>query len=237
MRSNLLPIDQLLMCMNKIQQGDHYPTPTPSIAKTEQYPIYSSENSRTSFDGDDTISFGPIKVKPRKKPAPTLATGRRSKYEILNADEEHKRNIRRARNRAAAERVRVSRLNIEQQLLDEISALEKQEEKLLQNVETLQHQKLHLETRLFTHEKMCSNIVAQNSIIKLENDRTNYFPLENSSISSQQYDTTIIDKMTDFDFDDAFINLFTTEHIQENFPESLSSIMTSDDLNDFFMNS
>ncbi|CAF5198486.1 unnamed protein product, partial [Rotaria magnacalcarata] len=193
--------------------------------------------SRTSFDGDDTISFGPIKVKPRKKPAPTLATGRRSKYEILNADEEHKRNIRRARNRAAAERVRVSRLNIEQQLLDEISALEKQEEKLLQNVETLQHQKLHLETRLFTHEQMCSNIIAQNSIRKLENNLTHYFPSENSSISFQQYDTTIIDKLTDFDFDDAFMNLFTTEQIQQNFPESLSNIMTSDDLNDFFMNS
>src|SRR5579871_23350 len=116
MRSNLEPIDQLLMCMNKSQPGDHHPTPTPSIAQIEQYSISSSENSRQSYDDNETIAFGPIKVKPRKKPAPTLATGRRSKYEILTPDKEQKRNVRRARNRAAAERVRISRLNIEQQL-------------------------------------------------------------------------------------------------------------------------
>ncbi|CAF2844982.1 unnamed protein product [Rotaria sp. Silwood2] len=235
MRSNLLPIDQLLMCMSKGQPGDSYPTLTPSIAKVEQYPNCSSENSRTSFDDNETISFGPIKVKPRKRPAPTLATGRRSKYEKLSPAEQQKRDVRRARNRAAAERVRVSRLNIEQQLLEQINGLEQQEEKLLQNVQALQHQKLHLETRLFTHEQMCPNINGQNSFTTSDIDLASYLPLDNLPISSQQNSTIIDDKISELDFDDAFINSLTVEQI-ENFPESLSSMIVNGDLDDFFMN-
>ncbi len=226
MRSNLLPIDQLLMCMSKSKPGDNYPTLTPSIVKIEQYSISSSDNSRASCDDNEIIAFGPIKVKPRKKPAPTLATGRRSKYEVLNPEEEHKRNVRRARNRAAAERVRISRLNIEQQLLDQIDALEKQEEKLLNDVQTLQHQKLHLETRLFTHEQMCSTMTASN-------DLTTYLPLENIPTSFQQND-----KLPEFELDEEFFNSLTNEQIQQTYSESLSTIvLTADDLNDFFMDS
>jgi hypothetical protein len=208
--------------MSKSQPGDHHPTLDSSMVKIEPY---SSENSRTSCDDNDVIAFGPIKVKPRKKPAPTLATGRRSKYEVLSPEEERKRNVRRARNRAAAERVRISRLNIEQQLLDQIEILEKQEEKLLNNVQTLQHQKLHLETRLFTHEQMCSNMT-------VSNDLTSYLPLDNIPISFQQND-----KLLDLDIDDLLFNSFTTEQIQQNFPDSLSTLVPIDDLNDFFMDS
>ncbi len=226
MRSSLLPIDQLLMCMSKSQPGDNYPTLTPSIVKIEQYSISSSDNSRASCDDNEIIAFGPIKVKPRKKPAPTLATGRRSKYEILTPEEEHKRNVRRARNRAAAERVRISRLNIEQQLLDQIDALERQEEKLLSDVQTLQHQKLHLETRLYTHEQMCSNMT-------VSNDLTSYLPLENIPTSFQQND-----KLPEFELDEEFFNSLTNGYIQQNYSESLSTIvLTADDLNDFFMDS
>jgi hypothetical protein len=224
MRSNLLPINQLLMCMGKSQPGDYYPTQTPSIVKVEPYQIGSSENSRASFDDNETIAFGPIKVKPRKKPAPTLATGRRSKYEILSPEEEQKRHVRRARNRAAAERVRISRLNIEQQLLEQIGALEKQEEQLVNDVQTLQHQKLHLETRLFTHEQMCSNT-------SVSNDLTSYLPLDNIPTSFQQND-----KLPELNFDDLFFNSLTNEQIQQNFPDSLSTIVLTDDLN-FLMDS
>ncbi|CAF1112064.1 unnamed protein product [Rotaria sp. Silwood1] len=235
MRSNLLPIDQLLMCVSKGQSGDRYPTPTPSIPKIEPYATYSSDNSRTSYDDNETISFGPIKVKPRKRPAPTLATGRRSKYEKLPPEEEQKRDVRRARNRAAAERVRISRLNVEQQLLDQISKLEKQEEKLLEDVQTLQHQKLHLETRLMTHEQMCPNMNVQNSFTISDIDLTSYLPLDNFPTSSQQNGTIINDKIAEFDFDDAFLNSLIVEPV-ENFPESLSNMIVNGDLNDFFMN-
>lgn len=225
MRSNLLPIDQqFLMCVNKSQPGDFHPSLTPSIVKVEQCSFSSSENSRTSYDDNETIAFGPIKVKPRKKPAPTLATGRRSKYEKLAPEEEQKRDVRRARNRAAAERVRISRLNIEQQLLDQINALEQQEDKLSSDVQILQHQKLNLETRLFTHEQMCSNMTVSNNIPP-------YLPTDNIQILFQQDD-----KVLDLDFDELFFNSITTEQIQQNFPGSLQNFALSDEyLNDLLM--
>ena len=212
------------MCMNKSQPEDSHSTMTPSIVKIEPCSVSSSESSRTSSDDHETIAFGPIKVKPRKKPAPTLATGRRSKYEVLSPEEEMKRDIRRARNRAAAERVRVSRLNIEQQLLDEIAALEKQEQDLTTDVQTLQHQKLHLETRLFTHEQMCST----NTI---SNDLTSYLPLENIPTTSFQQ----TGKLTEIDFEDFFLNSLTNEQMESNYSESLNTLIPIDDFSDFLM--
>lgn len=225
MRSTLLSIDQILMCMNKSQPGDSHPTFTPSIVKIEPGSASSSESSQTSYDDNEIIAFGPIKVKPRKKPAPTLATGRRSKYEVLSPEEEQKRDLRRARNRAAAERVRISRLNIEQQLLDQIAALEKQEQDLLTDVQTLQHEKLHLETRLFTHEQICSTMTSSN-------DLTSYLPIENlPPMSYPQMET----KLVDVEFDDFFFNSLTNEQMQQNFSESLTTLVPMDDLTDFLM--
>jgi hypothetical protein len=108
----------------------------------------SSENSAVSADDQDVVAFGPIKVKLRKKPAPTLATGRRSRYEILTPDEEKKRDIRRARNRAAAERVRLHRLGIEEDLKGEIEQLQAQEDQLHTDVQHLQYRKLELQQKL-----------------------------------------------------------------------------------------
>ncbi|UJR13709.1 hypothetical protein I4U23_000720 [Adineta vaga] len=203
------------MCMNK------------ALPETANYTL-------TSFDDNEIIAFGPIKVKPRKKPAPTLATGRRSKYEILNPDEEQKRNIRRARNRAAAERVRISRLTVEQQLLNEIHALEDKQVKLSQDVQKLQHNKLHLETRLFTHERMCSNMNQSNVSLTSDIDLTTYFPTDNVQSTSQQFDTILYDKTGDLDFE-SLLESLTSDQIQQNFPESLLTQMHIDDLNDLLM--
>ncbi|UJR33531.1 hypothetical protein I4U23_020975 [Adineta vaga] len=133
---------------------------------TLQYHTNSVDNSPTSFDDNDTIEFGPIKVKPRKKPAPTLATGRRSKYETLTPDEEQKRELRRARNRAAAERVRISRLNVEQDLQGQIDALEDQEQKLYMNIQMLEDHKFQLQTHLVTHDSLCSTTNLSNTFNK-----------------------------------------------------------------------
>lgn len=214
------------MCMNKSQPEDSHPTMTPCIVKNEPCSVSSSESSRTSFDDHETIAFGPIKVKPRKKPAPTLATGRRSKYEVLSPEEEMKRDVRRARNRAAAERVRISRLNIEQQLLDQIAELEKEEQDLTTDVQALQHQKLHLETRLFTHEQMCSTMTNAN-------DFTTYLPIENIPPTSFQQNG----KLTEMDFDDFFLNSLTNEQMQMNYPESLTTLIPIDDFSDLLMDS
>ncbi|CAF0865167.1 unnamed protein product [Rotaria sordida] len=199
---------------------------SPEIAA---YPISSSENSLISFDANDIIEFGPIKVKRRKKPAPTLATGRRSKYEILSPEEEHKRDIRRARNRVAAERVRVSRLCVEQQLQGQIDALQEQEQKLLNHIEILQSQKLNLETRVFTHEKLCPI----RSLSNAQDHLTSTFISNSVPIS-----TTIqqIEQTSEPYFEDLFPNSTPLVQTQpNNYSNSLTTTVSGDDFDMFFM--
>jgi len=201
----------------------------PWTIKTEEYPpeiatypISSSENSFTSCDDNNIIEFGPIKVKPRKKPAPTLATGRRSKYETLSPEEEEKRDIRRARNRAAAERVRISRLNVEQQLQGQIDILEDQEQQLSSNIEMLQNQKLHLETRLLTHKKICSTMTVSNVL-------DNLLPAFTSN------NTPVLQQVSELNFDELFPHSSSPVQIQQNNTSNLlTTMMTGDDFDDLF---
>ncbi|CAF0997386.1 unnamed protein product [Adineta steineri] len=190
-----------------------------------RYLISSSENSPTSCGGDDDndiIEFGPIKVKPRKKPAPTLATGRRSKYETLSPEEEQKRDLRRARNRAAAERVRINRLTVEQQLQGQIDALEQQEENLSSHVDMLEQHKLRLETRILTHDKICSNMNSMNIL-------DDYLPaptVNNTSTFKQ------MEQVSQFDFDELFPESTSSVQMQQNNMLNFPSTIISDD--DFY---
>jgi hypothetical protein len=178
------------------------------------HPVGSSESSTTSYDDNhDIIEFGPIKVKPRKKPAPTLATGRRSKYEPLSPEEEYKREVRRARNRAAAERVRISRLNVEQELQGQIDALEEEETRLLNNLQMLQYEKLNLETRLSTHEKMCPTMNGTPSAF-------------NSPLLQPN------EQIPSINFEDLFLD--SPRQLDNNYTNSLSTVIP-DDIDDFFM--
>ena len=77
--------------------GGHMQGDEPSVSSPEKrsesvtQPLSSSDGSVTStVDEMNVIAFGPILVKQRKKPAPTLATGRRSRYEPLTAEEDEK---------------------------------------------------------------------------------------------------------------------------------------------------
>ena len=177
------------------------------------YPLGSSESSATSYDdNNDIIEFGPIKVKPRKKPALTLATGRRSKYESLTPEEEYKREVRRARNRAAAERVKISRLNVEQELQGQIDILEDEEKVLLNSLQMLQYQKLSLETRLQTHQKACPTM---------------------NGISSA-FNTQSVEQIPNINFDDLLLD--SPRQLDNNYTNSLST-MIPDDIDDFFMDS
>lgn len=192
------------------------------------YPLSSSEGSSVSYDdNNDIIEFGPIKVKPRKKPALTLATGRRSKYEVLSPDEEQKRDVRRARNRAAAERVRLSRLSVEQQLQGQINELEAQEQKLSNKVQILHYHKINLEARVLTHEKICPAMTPQN-------DRMPAFPTYQPPTSTifQQ-----VEPGSDLNLEDLFVDLPPLlENHQENYSNSLSTLIPDVDPEDLFMN-
>jgi len=195
------------------------------ISDSVRYHTSSVDTSPTSCDDNDIIEFGPIKVKPRRKPAPTLATGRRSKYEALTPEEEHKREMRRARNRAAAERVRISRLNVEQDLQGQIDALEYQEQKLHMNIQMLENHKLQLQSRLSTHERICSSRNVSDTLT----DSLICTPTPNTYQTVQQ--------VSDFNFDELFppssSSLNSAENHQTNF---LSSSIPNDDFEDILMN-
>ncbi len=112
-----------------------------------------SKQSRVSYEK----RYGPIVVRPRKNPAPTLASGRKSKYTILNADEERKREIRRLRNRQAAEKCKQKRSEIEEQLESKMKYLEKEKMALSTTQAQLNEKKSQLETALKEHFEQCTS--------------------------------------------------------------------------------
>jgi hypothetical protein len=61
-------------------------------------------------------------------------------------------------------------------------------------------------------------------------DLTSHFPLDNIPTSFQQSD-----KLAEIDFEDFLFNSLTNEQMQQNYPESLTTLMPMDDLNDFLM--
>ncbi|CAF0727444.1 unnamed protein product [Adineta ricciae] len=191
---------------------------------TIQYHTSSVDTSPTSGDDNDIIEFGPIKVKPRKKPAPTLATGRRSKYETLTPEEEHKRELRRARNRAAAERVRLNRLSVEQDLQGQIDALEHQEQNLHMNIQMLETHKLNLQTRISTHEQICSPRNVSNTLT----NSLNYPPMSNMLQSTEP--------VPDFNFDELFPPSSTSVQTQSNHQVNfIPTIVNNDYFEDILM--
>ncbi|CAF1130120.1 unnamed protein product [Rotaria sp. Silwood1] len=92
-----------------------------------------------------TLTYGPINVTVRPSAAPTLATGRRSKFAKLEGDAAIKREIRRKRNREAARKLKEKREFIERQLELKISELESQQQDLLMTVKNLELYKGQLE--------------------------------------------------------------------------------------------
>ena len=101
--------------------------------------------------------YGPIVVRPRKNPAPTLASGRKSKYAQLTAEEEYRREIRRRRNRLAAEKCKFKRNEIEEKLEIDLVNLHNEHHILKGENETLLAKKLRLEKLLNEHTQTCSS--------------------------------------------------------------------------------
>jgi hypothetical protein len=64
----------------------------------------------------EPIQYGPILVKPRKRIAPTLSSGRKSKDEPLPPEEDNKRKQRRDRNKEAAAKCRRKRNELREEL-------------------------------------------------------------------------------------------------------------------------
>ncbi len=114
------------------------------------------------------IRYGPITVNPRKQPSKTLSTGRRSKTEVLSADEEEKRRDRRERNRVAATKCREKRETVLSRVEQEYNTELANHEHLLKIVDDLKQQKNHLESILTNHLNECpliNNSAPQSSMI------------------------------------------------------------------------
>ncbi|CAF0935640.1 unnamed protein product [Didymodactylos carnosus] len=113
-------------------------------------PNCSAENE-TPF----LLKYGPIIIRPRQRPAPTIATGRRSKTVQLSPNETVRRDIRRVHNRAAQAKAAIKRQHIEDTLKVHIELLEKQSDYLVRDINALESQKSHLITLLAAHELTC----------------------------------------------------------------------------------
>ncbi|RNA29742.1 proto-oncogene c-Fos-like [Brachionus plicatilis] len=87
------------------------------------------------------VKWGPIKVRPRQRPAPTLASGRKSKNTVLSPDEERKREERRKRNREAAEKCKQNRESVVKSLERNYESLVNEQKKLLFEQDTLLKEK------------------------------------------------------------------------------------------------
>jgi len=123
---------------------------------------YNSNGKRSSNEK----RYGPIVIRPRKNPAPTLASGRKSKYAVLTPEEEHKREQRRKRNREAATKCNQKRAEIEGHLETELEMLLNEQAMLSSEKHLLFNEKLRLEQLLNKHKCQLNN---QNKIAYLNN--------------------------------------------------------------------
>lgn len=97
------------------------------------------------------VDYGPIRIRVSKKPALTLATGRRSKHLNLEGEEAAKREQRREKNRVAARRLKEKRQTIEEELNEEIKNLEDEQSQLENYLNQLHYKKQQLESELGTN--------------------------------------------------------------------------------------
>jgi hypothetical protein len=93
-----------------------------------------------SVSSSNYVSYGPIRFFSRKGKAPTLLTGRKSRFEELHGEELIQREYRREKNRLLSKKLKEKREMIENELLQQISQLENEHEHLLNRIEQL---KLH----------------------------------------------------------------------------------------------
>nr|VZI16872.1 unnamed protein product [Spirometra erinaceieuropaei] len=121
-------------------RGTKYPTTRYSIGPDST--TGSAAASIVSSDGETTTSSSANRgTKKTRKPAPTLATGRRNlKSEPVDADEADRRLKRRERNRKSAQKCRERKLHRTQELQAQVDGLNAEANRLLREVESWRDQ-------------------------------------------------------------------------------------------------
>jgi hypothetical protein len=101
-----------------------------------------------SVSSSNYISYGPIRFFSRKGKAPTLSTGRKSRFEELHGEELIQREYRREKNRLLSKKLKEKREMIENDLTQQINQLEREHEYLLYRIEQLKLRRDYLCHRL-----------------------------------------------------------------------------------------
>ncbi|UJR10714.1 hypothetical protein I4U23_014904 [Adineta vaga] len=124
---------------------------------SNSFNAYSTQHSISSIDSNDseafatnsnTVEYGPIKIRQIRRPAPTIATGRRSKHLVLSGDEAIKREQRREKNREAARKLKERRQLIEEELDQKLKELEGEHTSLQSYLQQLQEKKQNLQNEV-----------------------------------------------------------------------------------------
>lgn len=122
------------------------------MTSTGGTPTYTTQSSNagssSTLSSNNIVQYGPIQVRICRKPAPTIATGRRSKHLVLMGDEAIKREKRREKNREAARKLKEKRQCIEEELMQKLQELQGEHVNLQNYLQQLQQRKLNLQEKV-----------------------------------------------------------------------------------------
>ena len=170
----------------------------------------------------ETYKFGPIEVRPRKKEAKTIETGRKSKDEILpTKEEEENRKLIRERNRKAAKKFKEKRDRFRIKLENDLKNLKEQQTNILMIKEKLLEKKSYLENSLKQH----NHISNENEVIKYSDNFNSPTVEELIQAPEINYDFDI-SFLFDITFEDS-PNDSTSNSAKQSPNDSLSSLNKS----------
>ncbi|CAF3791130.1 unnamed protein product [Rotaria magnacalcarata] len=121
--------------------------------------LYQTQRSNTSMQSNNSeassslsssniVQYGPLQVRLCRRPAPTIATGRRSKHLVLIGEEAVKREKRREKNREAARKLKEKRQCIEDELSQKLQELQGEHINLQNYLQQLQQRKTNLQEKV-----------------------------------------------------------------------------------------
>jgi hypothetical protein len=114
---------------------------------------------------NNCIHYGPIRYYRRRGKAPTLLTGRRSKYEQVTGEEHIKRDLRRQRNRFLSKQLKQKRETIERELIQQVKQLQQHQFYLKSEINQLiSYKKYLLDKREESESDPLINLITKNDI-------------------------------------------------------------------------
>ena len=132
--------------LNKVNEGD---VPIKQEPTEENHTAISQKPEKHYT----IVSYGPVSVRVSQRSTPTLQSGRRSKFLPLEGEAARKRELKRAKNRRTAKKLKERQIRIELQLVNEISELQTKEKDLLGKINNLKSYKAFLEDRF--QQQLC----------------------------------------------------------------------------------